>query len=33
MYAASASGEPLGEVMLKGIAQPAETFKITALKS
>ncbi len=30
-YAAQA--EPLGEVMLKGIAQPVETFKVTALKS
>ena len=25
--------EPLGEVMLKGIAQPVEMFKVTALKS
>jgi len=25
--------EPLGKVALKGIAQPVETFKITALKS
>ena len=25
--------EPLGEVMLKGIAQPVKTFNITSLKS
>jgi hypothetical protein len=25
--------EPLGEVVMKGIAQPVQTFRITALKS